>query len=138
MPEIKDTDPYTPPPMHHDRSGAVVRVTLLAAMLGVAGLGYAWMSSQPHTALVPEVVEEQQIADAGYQVAPEMPLAAPESTSVTPTPAPAAQARRTAPVERVPTATPEPQEAAPAPAPIPAPLTPLPPTDMPPSGTVGE
>ncbi len=70
MPEIKDQDRYTPPPMHHDRSGAVLRVALLAGMIGAAGLGYAWYTQQPQTALVPAALEEQQVADAGYQVSP--------------------------------------------------------------------
>jgi hypothetical protein len=135
MPDTKDRDPYTPPPMHHDRSGAVLRVTLLAAMLGAAGLGYAWMSQQPQTALVPEVVEEQQMADAGYQVAPDaLPAAAPE-TAPAPAAAPAPQ-RRSAPVERAPEPVPEP-EPTPAPTPVPAAPTPIPPVDMPPPGTVG-
>lgn len=134
MPEINERDPYTPPPMHHDRSGPVLRVALLAAMLGVAGMGYAWMQSQPQTALVPEMAQEQQVADAGYQVTPEIPVASPETTSVAPTPTP--RTRRSAPAERSPA--PEPVEAAPAPAPIPAAPTPLPPMDMAPTGTVGE
>ncbi|MFN3464005.1 MAG: hypothetical protein ACK4X1_07985 [Terricaulis sp.] len=87
MPEINDTDPHAPPPMHHDRSGAVLRVVLLAAMLGAAGLGYAWYTQQPRTALVPEVIEEQRMADAGYQVAPEaLPEAAPEALPPAPAP----------------------------------------------------
>lgn len=134
MPKINDQDPHTPPPMHHDRSGAVLRVTLLAAMLGAAGLGYAWYAQQPQTALVPEVVEEQRMADAGYQVAPE---ALPEATAeaLPPTPAPAAtpQQRRTAPVERAPEPVVEP-EPTPAPEPIPATPTPIPPLDAPPTG----
>ncbi len=138
MPEINDRDPYTPPPMHHDRSGAVLRVALLAVMLGAAGLGYAWMQSQPQTALVPEIVEEQQMADAGYQVRPEVPVAAPDATNVAPEPTQAPQARRTAPAERAPAPTPQPEQAAPPPAPIPAPPTPIPPMDTPPTGTVGD
>ncbi|MEZ5961519.1 MAG: hypothetical protein R3C30_14015 [Hyphomonadaceae bacterium] len=132
MPEIKERDPYTPPPMHHDRSGAVLRVALLAAMLGTAGLGYAWMQQQPRTALVPEVVEEQQMADAGYRVAPEaIPDPAPAAT-----PAP----RRTAPAERAPEPAPAPQVTPtpdPVPVPVPVTATPIPPVDMPPAGTVG-
>ena len=67
--QTNNTDPYAAPPMHHDRSGGVVRVALLAVMLGAAGLGYAWFSGQETTPLVP-VAEEQQMADAGYDVAP--------------------------------------------------------------------
>ena len=96
MPEIKDRDPYAPPPMHHDRSGAVLRVTLLAAVLGAAGLGYAWMSSQPRTALVQEAAQEQQVADAGYRMSPEGPVASPEQT-------PAANSGLATPTDQTPT-----------------------------------
>ncbi|MCX7359737.1 MAG: hypothetical protein NT015_16560 [Alphaproteobacteria bacterium] len=133
------TDPYAAPPMHHDRSGGVVRVAILAVMLGAAGLGYAWLSGQETTPLVP-VAEDQQMADAGYDVAPTPPpAAAPEVASPTPTPAPVQ--RRSAPVERAPAPAPEP-EPTPAPAaitPAPAAPTPLPPMDVPPStGMQGE
>lgn len=138
MPETKDRDPYTPPPMHHDRSGPVLRVAILAGLLGAAGLGYAWMADQPQTALAPEVVEEQQVADAGYTVTPEaLPEAAPAATP-TPAATPAPQRRAAAPVQREPA--PEPEVTAPPPAvdPIPTQPTPLPPTDMPPpAGMVG-
>lgn len=101
MPKINDRDPHTPPPMHHDRSGAVLRVALLAVMLGAAGLGYAWYTQQPQTALVPEVAEEQRMADTGYRVAPE---------ALPPTPAP--QERTTEPEVE--------PDAAPASEPVPA------------------
>lgn len=138
MPEIKDRDPYTPPPMHHDRSGPVLRVAILSGLLGAAGMGYVWMQGQPETALVPEVVQEQQMADAGYRVAPS---AIPEATSeaLPPTPAPAATPapqRRSAPVQREPEPVIEP-EPTPAPAPVQSTPTPLPPADLPPVGTVG-
>ena len=125
MTETRQQDPYTPPPMHHDRSGAVLRVGLLAVMLGALGFGYTWYAQQPQTALVPEVMAEQQLADAGYQVAPEtLPEAVPPTPALAVTPAP--QQRRAAPVER----SPEPAaESEPAP---------IPPIDTPPpSGTVG-
>ena len=138
MPENNERDPYTPPPMHHDRSGAVLRVAILAGMLGAAGLGYAWYTQQPQTALVPEIAEEQQMADAGYQVTPE---AVPQPTAEVPAPAPAAAPtpqRRSAPVERAPEPVAEPEPTpAPAPTPVPAAPTPIPPVDLPPSGTVG-
>lgn len=141
MPEIKDKDPYAPPPMHHDRSGAVVRVAILGALLGAGALGYVWMSNQPQTALVPEVVQEQQMADAGYTASENtLPEAVSESQPAAPvatTPAP----QRRAPTPR---STPEPQpepEPTPPPAavqPVPVTPTPLPPTDIPPPvGTVG-
>ena len=46
MAKTDTTDPYAPPPMHHDRSGPVLRVALLAGLLGLAGLGYAWLAGQ--------------------------------------------------------------------------------------------
>lgn len=136
MPEIKDRDPYTPPPMHHDKSGAVLRVAILAGLLGAAGMGYVWMQGQPQTALVPEVVEEQQMADAGYRVDPTtIPEATSEVTPPAPAAAPAPQ-RRSAPVQREPEPLVEP-EPTPAPAPVQSTPTPLPPADLPPVGTVG-
>jgi hypothetical protein len=113
MPKLNDIDPYTPPPMHHDRSGAVLRVALLAAMLGAAGLGYAWYTQQPQTALVPEVIEEQRMADAGYRGAPE---ARPEAASEALPPAPASAA---VPQQRTSEPVVEP-EASPASEPVPA------------------
>lgn len=139
MPEIKDRDPYTPPPMHHDKSGAVLRVAILAGLLGAAGMGYVWMQGQPQTALVPEVVEEQQMADAGYRVDPTtIPEVAPDAVAPTPAPAatPAPQRRSAAPVQREPEPVVEP-EPTPAPAPVQSAPTPLPPADLPPVGTVG-
>ncbi|MBL8546951.1 MAG: hypothetical protein JNL81_10835 [Hyphomonadaceae bacterium] len=138
-----NTDPYAPPPMHHDKSGAVVRVAILGGLLGAAALGYAWMAGQPQTAsLVPEqAAQEQQMADAGYQVAdPTLPEATSEALPPAPAPtaAPAPQ-RRSAPARRAPAPTPEPEAVAPpTAAPLPAAPTPLPPVDMPPpSGTIG-
>lgn len=140
-----NADPYAPPPMHHDKSGRFVRVAILGGLLGVVALGYTWMASQPQTAsLVPEeVVQEQQMADAGYQVS-DNTLPTGTAESLPPTPAPAATPapqRRSAPVERAPapepTPAPEPEAVAPPPAAIPTAPTPIPPVDLPPSGTVG-
>lgn len=135
MPKQTETDPYAPPPMHHDRSGPVLRVALLAGMLGVAGLGYAWFSNQEVTPLVP-AAEEQQVADAGYSVTPEaVPESLPPEPAVT-TPAPAP---RRAPAARVAEPTPEPEPTpAPAVTPVPTAPTPLPPMDTPPVGATGE
>ena len=132
MPKTNTTDPYAPPPMHHDRSGPVVRVALLAAMLGAAGLGYAWFSGQEQTALVPEAAQEQQMA--GYQVS-SPPEAATESLPAAPPAATHAPTQR-----RAATRTPEPAPAPPpAATPVPAAPTPLPPLDAPPAtGTIGE
>ena len=125
MPASREHDPYTPPPMHHDRSGAVLRAGLLAVMLGAIGLGYAWYTQQPRTALAPEIAEEQQTADAGDRVAP-------ESLPPAPAAAPAPQQRQEAPVER----SPEPARES-EPATTPAAPTPMTPVDMPPSGSAG-
>lgn len=126
-------DPYAPPPMHHDRSGAVVRVAILAALLGAAGLGYTWYLGQERTALVPEVTEEQQMAAAEPAPVTEpgpAAQAAPEPVPVTPPTRRAARAQRPEPA---PASEPELE-----PAPPPATPTPIPPVDAPPtSGTVG-
>lgn len=78
-----NTDPYAPPPMHHDNSGRFVRVVLLGGMLGAAALGYAWLSDQGQpTSLAPPtaVVQDQRTADAGYRVSES---ASPEATPTT-------------------------------------------------------
>ena len=139
MPKQTNIDPYAPPPMHHDRSGPVLRVALLAGMLGAAGLGYAWFAGQETTPLAP-VAEQQQLADAGYDVAPPdaAPVTAPETAQPAPTPAPVQ--RRAARAERAPAPTPEPEPTPPAAtAPVPVAPTPIPPIDVPPTtGTQGE
>ncbi len=136
-----NADPYAPPPMHHDKSGRVVRVALLGGLFGAAALGYAWMSGQEQTAsLIPEETPQaQQMADAGYEASentlPEaMPEALPSAPAPAATPAPR---RRAAPVERAPAPAPSPEPEMVAPAPVPAAPTPLPPMDVPPPGTVG-
>ncbi|MEZ5972507.1 MAG: hypothetical protein R3C31_11910 [Hyphomonadaceae bacterium] len=63
MPKQTNMDPYTPPPMHRDRSGAVLRVALLAVMLGAAGLGYSWFAGQDRAPSA-SVAAEQQVAEA--------------------------------------------------------------------------
>ena len=140
MPKTNNTDPYAPPPMHHDRSGRVVRVALLAGMLGLGGLGYAWYAGQEHTALVPEAAQEQQMADAGYTVDPTpIPETATESLPPAVTPAPTAAQRRTTAPARAPEPPPEVETVPPAVTPAPTQPTPLPPIDVPPAtGTVGE
>lgn len=134
MARKQDRDPYAPPPMHHDRSGAVLRIAILALLLGGAIWGYTIFANQPQTPLVAETAQEQHMADAGATTAPET---IPEATSqslapASPAPAtPAHQPRRAAPA---------PVDPAPEPAPPPstssAPTTPapIPPVEVPPAG----
>jgi hypothetical protein len=68
----RDRDPYAPPPRHKERSGAVVRFVIIAALLGVAVWGYTEFADQPQTASLVPPAGEQTMADAGmdtgYQV----------------------------------------------------------------------
>lgn len=126
MAQTQQTDPYTPPPMHHDRSGGVVRFAILGALLGAAALGYiSFMGSQPQTSgLTPvEQTEPQQMADGSYQVTPQPTTteATPQSAVPAPSPAPAAP-RSTAPAPS------EPAEPVPAPSTSITPVEPMSPT----------
>ena len=102
-------DPYTPPPMHHDRSGRLVRLVIIAALLGVAFLGYTQFSQQNQTTAQLAPAEQQEVADAGYTTMPE-PVTqatpgAPQATSPTtpaPQPAPRSAPAPTPPAEDVP------------------------------------
>lgn len=86
--ERQNQDPYTPPPRHKDKSGAVLRIALLGAMLGAAVWGYTQFADGPTLMAEPETT--QQVADAGYQVAPEpIPPGAPAETATAPSAAPA-------------------------------------------------
>lgn len=139
MPKINEnTDPYAPPPMYHDRSGGVVRVALLGGLLGAAALGFAWMSSQETAPLVPEVAQEQQVADAGYQVSQNT---LPESIAEPTPPAPVApQTSRRSPEPAQEALAPDvvEQEAAAPPEQVePVSPAPLPPSSLPPMGSVG-
>jgi hypothetical protein len=128
MPRRQNQDPYAPPPMHHDRSGAVVRFAIIAALLGAAAWGYMTFAGQEQTALAPEPLQEEQMADAaGYAPAPE--------TFAETQPAPQPPAAR-APVVRRTQPAPAPVEPAPPPPVAAEPTTPapIPPVDMPPSG----
>jgi hypothetical protein len=104
MAKTQQTDPYAPPPMHHDRSGSVVRFAIMAALLGAAAVGYmSFTGSEPQSAgLAPvEQTEPQQMADGSYQVTPQPTTteAAPQSAVPAPSPAPAARSTVPAPSE---------------------------------------
>jgi hypothetical protein len=95
--------------MHHDRSGVLVRIVIVAALLGVALWGYTNFSQQNHTtaSLVP--AQEETLADAGTTAMPE-PATQPAPTTAAPvapavTPAPSARRSSTpapAPAQNVP------------------------------------
>jgi uncharacterized protein HemX len=97
-------DPYAPPPRHKDSSGAVVRVAILAGLLGLAAAGYGIYAGQAQEASNAEMgVEEQQFAESDTGVAAsdsEFALPAePEETAPAsgpqpaPEPAPASEAQ---------------------------------------------
>ena len=121
--------------MHHDRSGAVVRVAILAVLLGGGFLGWQYFSSHRQSAGL--VTEEQQMADAGATAAPET-YPTPPAETIAPEPAPAAAPAAAPSASPRRTASPR-REAAPEPvpppsttiepsvAPVPAPVSPMPP-----------
>jgi len=84
-------DPYDPPPRHRDRSGAVMRFVVIAALLGVAVWGYTSFSNSEGPGLTAPV-EEEQVADAGYAVTlepiPEGATEAAPANAPAPSPAP--------------------------------------------------
>ncbi len=136
MARPEETDPYAPPPMHHDRSGPVLRLAILGVLIGGAVWGYTMFASQPQTPLVAETAQEQQMADAGYTVSPStLPEATSESLpQAAPAPAaPAPQPRRTA---RAPAEEPATVDPVPPPSMNTAPVSPqpIPPVDVPPVG----
>jgi hypothetical protein len=82
-----DRDPYAPPPRHKDRSGAIVRVLIIAALIGAAAWGYMEFSQSQQTAGLTPPAQEQTLADAGANAgyAVDQPAA---QNSETPRPAP--------------------------------------------------
>jgi hypothetical protein len=86
-------DPYAPPPRHRERSGALVRFAIIAALMGAAAWGYMEYSQQPQTALVDPAAQEQSLADTTYDATPtagpNMVEDAPQSTTPAETPEPA-------------------------------------------------
>ena len=86
-----------PPPRYKMRSGAFVRVAMIAAMLGLGVWGYTQFNDPNAPELVAE--EQTQVADnmrpdGGYAVTPT------PDTATTPAPAPAAPATESAPQPR--------------------------------------
>jgi hypothetical protein len=122
------TDPYAPPPMYHDRSGAVVRVGLIALLAAAVGAGYfAWSATSPasRTATVAPIQEQRQLADAGYRAQPEQ---IPQVQPVAPAPPQAAPERRRTAPRRSRSEVP-PEESAPPPvSDVPTTPAPIPPT----------
>jgi hypothetical protein len=110
--ERQELDPYAPPPRYKMRSGAFVRVALIAAMLGLAFWGYTQFSDPNAPPLVAEEQTQQMAenrADGGYAVTP--------TPNAATTPAPAA------PAATEPQAAPRAAPAAPASEPVPPPST---------------
>jgi hypothetical protein len=71
-----NSDPYAPPPRHKERSGAVVRVLILGALLAGAAWGYMEYGQGDGQSLVAEQTDEQMLADTGLD-APVTPQSAP-------------------------------------------------------------
>src|SRR5262245_3506857 len=86
--EPEQLDPYAPPPRYKMKSGGVVRVALIAAMLGLGVWGYTQFKDPNAPAFVAQE-QTQQVADngmapdGGYRVIPT------PDAATTPTPAPA-------------------------------------------------
>ena len=77
----REQDPYAPPPRHKEHSGGVVRLAVIAALLGAAAWGYMEYSQQPQTALVEPAAEDQQVAQ--NDVTPPAPTASPDQSQAT-------------------------------------------------------
>ena len=122
----KERDPYAPPPMYHDRSGALVRIVIVGALVALAGFGYMTYGRNR----TPEVA---QLEPAQPQaVAPTQQLADASGTAdLPPTPMPQAQTTQRAPAAAAPRrSAPRPPPAEPVPPPVtridPAPVEPTP------------
>lgn len=84
-------DPYAPPPRHRDHSGAVVRVVLLAALLGLTAWGAMEFMDGPSLVAESQPTLADTESDAGYEAIPEtqVPDAAPAPETSTQTAPPA-------------------------------------------------
>jgi len=120
-PRAPQADPHAPPPRYKNKSGPVLRVVILAGILGVAAAGYALYSDRIEEAKNTPMVQEEQ--DLAFNSAP------PPADSLAPAPADAAPAapasESTAPA------------APPASEPLPAPTTTTEPGDPLASGEPG-
>ncbi len=68
----ENRDPYAPPPRHRDHSGAMLRIVLVAGLLGAAVWGYTQFDEGP--GLVAEAPQEQSLADSSLDTQrPEAP-----------------------------------------------------------------
>lgn len=90
----RQNDPYTPPPRHKEKGGAVVRAVMVAALLGGAALAYSHYSSRLPAADVQIAELEPNLRqDGSYEALPlnepGEPIAQPaEETEEAPAPAP--------------------------------------------------
>jgi len=129
-------DPHTPPPRHKDKSGVVVRVAILTALLGVSAVGVTYFVNQP---IAPLVAEEAEPVEQVASLDPALTPVAPSANTLGDSAPPPAPAQRAAPAQRsAPTSQPSPapvqqpvepppESLAPTPiAPAPAPLPDLP------------
>jgi hypothetical protein len=79
-------DPYAPPPRYKDRSGRVLRVVLLAGLLGLVGWGYVAFNDGPSLSAQVSQAEEQTLADSSLDAIPpeRAPLSEPADAPLTP------------------------------------------------------
>lgn len=104
--EQQELDPYAPPPRYKMKSGGMVRVALLAAMLGLGAWGVMEFNNSDAPPLVAEE-RTQQVADSGmtedggYVVTP-TPDAATTPAPATAAPAAEPQAAPAAPASEPP------------------------------------
>jgi len=79
-------DPYAPPPRHRDRSGAILRVGLLAVLLGAAAWGFMAYDDGPSLVAEAPIEQTQRLADSSLDAPlPESePLVVPPSVEPAP------------------------------------------------------
>jgi len=87
---VENADPYAPPPRYKNRSGAMVRVVILGALLAAAGWGYMEFSKGGPGLVAVAPSEEQTVADTGFDnpIPAPPPAAAPATTETGATPEP--------------------------------------------------